>query len=69
MAAKLVPWLGKHISVDGHAKLVKSVLTSIVIYYATVLNIPIEVLMKIDRIRRDFLWAACDKVTGGGDVK
>jgi hypothetical protein len=65
VAAKLVPWLGKHATMAGRATLVKSVLTSIVIYYITVLNVPIEVLMKIDSIRRAFLWAACDKVTGG----
>jgi hypothetical protein len=49
----------------GCTSLVKLVLTSIVLYYITVLNIPIEVLLKIGSIRRDFLWAACDKVTGG----
>jgi hypothetical protein len=65
VAAKLVPWLGKHVTMAGRATLVKSVLTSIVIYYITVLNVPIEVLMKIDSIRRAFLWVACDKVTGG----
>jgi hypothetical protein len=49
----------------GRSTLVNSVLTSIVIYYITVLNVPVEVLMKIDSIRRAFLWAASDKVTGG----
>jgi hypothetical protein len=49
----------------GRATLVKSVLTVIVIYYITVLNVSIEILMKIDSIRRAFLWASCDKVTGG----
>jgi hypothetical protein len=48
----------------GHTSLVKSVLTSIAVYYITILNIPIEVLLKIDSIRRAFLWVACDKVTG-----
>jgi hypothetical protein len=43
---------------------VKSVLISIAIYYITVLNVPVEVLMKIDSIRRSFLWDAGDKVTG-----
>jgi hypothetical protein len=28
-----------------------------------VLDVPIEVLMKINSIRRVFLWAACEKVT------
>jgi hypothetical protein len=29
------------------------------------LNIPVDVLLKIDSIRSAFLWAACEKVTGG----
>jgi hypothetical protein len=49
----------------GRTSLVKSVLTSIAVYYITVLNIPVEVLLKIDIIQRDFLWAACDKITCG----
>jgi hypothetical protein len=59
----LVPWMGKHVTMAGRGTLVKSVLTSIVIYFVTVLDIPMEVLMKIDSIRIAFLWAACDKVT------
>jgi hypothetical protein len=38
--------------------LVKSVLTSIVIDYNTVLDNRMEVLIKIDTIRRVFLWVA-----------
>jgi hypothetical protein len=65
VAGKLVPWIGKHVTMDGHATLVEAVLTSMVLYYITVLEIPVEVLMKIDSIRHTLLWAACDKVTGG----
>jgi hypothetical protein len=65
VAAKLLPWIGKHVTMAGRSTLVKYVLTSIAIYYITVLNVPVEVLMKIDSIRRAFLWAASDKVTGG----
>jgi hypothetical protein len=43
VAAKLVPWLGKHVTMAGRATLVKSVLTSILIYYIIVLSAPIEV--------------------------
>jgi hypothetical protein len=49
----------------GRTTLVKSILTRIAIYYITVLNIPLEVLMKIDSIRRAFLWTASDKVAEG----
>jgi hypothetical protein len=65
VANKLMPWIGKHVTMAGRGTLVKSVLTSIAIYFITVLNIPMEVLMKIDSIRRAFLWAGCEKVTGG----
>jgi hypothetical protein len=53
----------------GRATLVKSVLTRIAIYCITVLNVSVEVLMKIDNIRRAFLWAASDKVSGGSKFK
>jgi hypothetical protein len=65
VATKLVPWMGKHVTMVGRSTLVKSVITSIAIYYVTVLNILVEVLLKIDSVRIAFLWAACDKVTGG----
>jgi hypothetical protein len=65
VASKLVPLLGKHVTMARRASLVKSVLTRIVIFYITVLSLPVEVLMNIDSIRRAFIWAACDKVTGG----
>jgi hypothetical protein len=64
-ATKLVPWIGNHVTMAGRSALVKSVLTSIVIYYLAVLNILVEVLLKIYSIRRAFLWTACNKVTGG----
>lgn len=44
--------------------LVISVLTAIAIYYMTALNLSVEVLNKIDALRRAYLWAGCDKVTG-----
>ena len=65
VAARLRPWVGKHVTMAGRTVLVKSVLTSVVIYFITVLDVPVESLLKIDSIRHAFLWAACDKVTGG----
>jgi hypothetical protein len=48
VASKLVPWLGKHVTMAGRTTLVKSALTSIDIFFITIPNIPIEaVLMKI----------------------
>lgn len=65
VAGKLVPWLGRHATMAGRLVLVKAVLTSLVIYYITVLHVPVELLLKIESIRRAFLWAACEKITGG----
>jgi hypothetical protein len=55
VAAKPVPCIGKHATMPVQTKLAKLVLTSIAIYYTTMLNFPVEVLMKIDSIRRVFL--------------
>uniref|UniRef100_A0A453EVM2 Reverse transcriptase zinc-binding domain-containing protein n=1 Tax=Aegilops tauschii subsp. strangulata TaxID=200361 RepID=A0A453EVM2_AEGTS len=65
IAAQLTPWMGKHVAAPGRMVLVKSVITAIAIYYMTALNLPVEVLKKIDALRRAYLWAGCDKVTGG----
>ena len=65
IAAQLTPWMGKHVAAPGRMVLVKSVITAIAIYYMTALNLPVEVVKKIDALRRAYLWAGCDKVTGG----
>jgi hypothetical protein len=62
VVARLIPWLGKNVTMDEHATHVKLVLPSIVIYYITILDAPIEVLMKNDSIRREIIWAVCGKV-------
>jgi hypothetical protein len=46
----------------GRSTLVKLVLTSIVTYYITVLDIPMEILMKIDAIIRAFLRGLAKKL-------
>jgi hypothetical protein len=61
VAAKLTPWIGRHVTMADRSTLVKAVHTCIDIYFVIVLDIPLEVLMKIDRIRRAFLWAALFK--------
>jgi hypothetical protein len=65
VAIKLTHFIGKHVTMGGRTTLVKLVLTSIIIYFITILDVPIDVSMKIDSLRRAFLWAGCDKVTGG----
>jgi hypothetical protein len=58
VAAKLITWNGGHVTMADRSTLVKAVLTCIDIYFVIVLDILVEVLMKIDRIIRAFLWAA-----------
>jgi hypothetical protein len=65
IARKLAPWIGQLMAAPGRTVLVKAVLTAIVIYTATSLVLPAEVMKRIDGLRRAFLWAGCDKVTGG----
>ena len=65
VAGKLPPWVAKHVAVPGRVVLVKAVLTAIVIYHITPLELPVEVSKKIDSLRRAYLWAGCGKVTGG----
>ena len=65
IAGKLPPWQGRHVASAGCVVLVKAILTAIAIYHLTPLDIPVEVLKKIDSIRRAYLWAGSDKVSGG----
>lgn len=64
VARRLPPWQGRHCTAAGRTELVRSVLTAIMIYHITSLTIPAEVLQAIDKIRRAFLWAGSDKVSG-----
>ena len=58
------PWQGWNITTIGRAALVKSVLTSQVVYHITPLTIPPGLLKSINKIERAFLWSASDTTTG-----
>ena len=64
VAARLVPWDGQNITSIGRGALVKSVLTSQVIYHIIALKPPVSTLRNITKIERAFLWAGTNKVTG-----
>ena len=64
VAAKLPPWQGRNITTIGRAALVKSVLTSQVVYHITSLNVPAGVLHNVNRIERAFLWSAQSQTSG-----
>ncbi|WVZ53572.1 hypothetical protein U9M48_004492 [Paspalum notatum var. saurae] len=64
ISAMLSRWKGKILSAAGRLALVKSVLTSQVIYVVLALNPPKEVLKSIDSKRKHFLWPGLERVTG-----
>jgi hypothetical protein len=54
-------WKGKFLYLGGRVVLLNSILTSIPLYYLSLFKIPSWCLLKIDKIRRSFLWAGVDK--------
>lgn len=65
IAGKLVTWQGKFITAAGRATLVKFVISAQATYHLTSLALPQGVMASIDKVRRAFLWAGTDKVSGG----
>lgn len=65
VAGKLTLWLEKRVASAGRVVLVEAVLTVIFIYHMTPLKLPAEVWEYIDKLRCAYLWAGCDKVSGG----
>lgn len=63
-AAKLVGWDGQNITAIGRAALVKSVLSSLAVYFITPLIVPPSTLRQLNKLQRAFLWAGTDKTTG-----
>jgi hypothetical protein len=53
---KLNSWGNKHVSLGGRLVLINSVLNSILIFYLSFLKMPVQVLKKVVRIQREFLW-------------
>jgi hypothetical protein len=54
VGGKLLGWNGKLMTKEARAQLVKSVLTSILTYHATVFPLPKWLIKKIDKFRRNF---------------
>jgi hypothetical protein len=57
---RLQIWKWKFLSMGGRLVLLNSILSSILLYYLSLFRIPVWCLNKIDKIRRDFLWAGVD---------
>ncbi|MCH88765.1 RNA-directed DNA polymerase (Reverse transcriptase), partial [Trifolium medium] len=59
---KLNSWGNKLISLGGRIVLIKLVLNSIPIFHLSFMKMPVQVIKKVTRIQRDFLWGG---VKGG----
>jgi hypothetical protein len=60
VGGKLLGWKGKLMSKAARAQLMKSVLTTVVTFHATVFNLPKWLIKKIDKIWRNFYWKGED---------
>ncbi|WVZ67071.1 hypothetical protein U9M48_016209, partial [Paspalum notatum var. saurae] len=63
--SKLTTWQGRNLTLVGRLVLVKSVLSSQPVHTLTAINVPKEVLEEIDKLRRRYLWAGNEILTGG----
>lgn len=53
---KLANWKAQYLSLGGRVTLINAVLDSLPTYVMSLFPIPISVVKKLDRLRRDFLW-------------
>jgi hypothetical protein len=62
---KIEGWQGRMVSMAGRRELVRSVITSQLVYLMTVIKSPKKFIKEIDKLRRRFLWARDGDLTGG----
>lgn len=53
---RLSSWKGRYLSLGGRLTLIKSVLSSIPIYYLSCFRCPKSVVDRIEKLQQDFLW-------------
>ncbi|KAK2649147.1 hypothetical protein Ddye_016636 [Dipteronia dyeriana] len=54
--ARLAPWKRKFLSKNGRLVLIKSVTSSIPIYYISVFKMPVGIAQRIEKLQQSFLW-------------
>ena len=73
LGSRLSSWKGKSLSLAGKLCLIKSVLTSLPLFYVSLFSMPITVVKEVKRLQKNFLldwgsenrkiaWVAWDKV-------
>ncbi|XP_028114698.1 uncharacterized protein LOC114312635 [Camellia sinensis] len=60
--SKLASWKKKLLSFGGRLTLIKTVLSSLPVYYLTIFKVPVGVAKQLDKIQAKFLW-------GGSEIK
>lgn len=53
---KLSSWKRQHLSLGCTLTLIKSTLANLPVYYISLFKMPIAMINKLDRIRRNFFW-------------
>jgi hypothetical protein len=68
VANRLPHWKWGFFSYPGREVLVESVLSAIPTHYLTIFKMPKEIILRIDKFRRSFLWrgTCLENVRGGG---
>ena len=61
MMNRIKSWTVKPLSYAGRLQLIKSVFSSMHIYWSSVLMLPKTVISRIEQIMRDFLWKGKDQ--------
>ncbi|XP_021971398.1 uncharacterized protein LOC110866562 [Helianthus annuus] len=52
-------WKARTLSFGGRVTLIKAVLGNLPTYFFSLFNTPVEVLKRLEKIRRKFLWGGC----------
>lgn len=63
--ARLAGWKGKLMTIAGRRVLVRAVLSAVPTFALTVLRMPKKFFKEIDKVRRRFLWAQEEELSGG----
>lgn len=65
--ARFRSWASRALSKSGHLQLVRYVLQSFQVYWASVFVLPIRVVHEVESVLRAFLWSG--DLVGRGGVK